>query len=521
TPLWSHLIYNPNYIVVDTPNTQSHYGNAYSSIGYFANSIDVKGDYVYYVTGTHDDNVVNDGFGIYKVNYKTGELLWGDIYNAASGAPGYFTAKAALRFRKDGDIELIGNRKIDPEGWNNYPMSYRRVYSDEKGEVLQMHYDTSNQSVVPNRGGAFNGRNIILEEDSLYLQLYIHSEIPYLCIDAVTINGTQDSIKLIQKINVPFDQTITYFSFRAFDEVFLNDSIWVLLAKIEAFDRQKEKDKMELFYINYKNLDNIHLERRVDVTNYAFYNPLGNNFEIVEDEGDVVIIGIYHDYTLEKDQQNYYVRINSKGEVVQKISKLGNDSLYYSQYFPINRVSEKYYLLSYRSHYTDKKKSLDIVSMDRKGTVQFEASFFTTDDKSEDWIDIRSNIIVGDTLVLLGTYNVGEPLLLNSTSFLMAFDMQMLREGSIVNLKEIVREQMQNTLFPNPTTGQFTLQIPDIKGNAFLQIYNVNGKSVSDEKTVLSGNNDFDITDLPSGTYIYKVYQGNKNLGSGKIVKVD
>ena len=34
----------------------------------------------------HDDNVVNDGFGIYKVNYKTGELLWGDIYNAASGA---------------------------------------------------------------------------------------------------------------------------------------------------------------------------------------------------------------------------------------------------------------------------------------------------------------------------------------------------------------------------------------------------------------------------------------------------
>ncbi|MCB9309276.1 MAG: T9SS type A sorting domain-containing protein [Lewinellaceae bacterium] len=76
-------------------------------------------------------------------------------------------------------------------------------------------------------------------------------------------------------------------------------------------------------------------------------------------------------------------------------------------------------------------------------------------------------------------------------------------------------------VFPNPTSGALNLQLSGLTANADIRIFDSNGRNVFVFPNAQNGENTLDITHLPSGTYIYKVYQGNKNLGSGKIVKVD
>ncbi|MEZ4910168.1 MAG: T9SS type A sorting domain-containing protein [Saprospiraceae bacterium] len=521
-PIWSHLLSNPNYVVVDTPDWKGHYGNAYNSIGFMHNSLKIKDDFAYFIAGTHDDNIANDGYGIYKVNYKTGEIAWGEIYNKASGAPGYFACADEVLFRSDGDVELIGNRTIDPKGWNYYPMAYRRVYDDITGEIKQMHYDTSNQSNVPYRSGAWMGENFILQEDSLYLQIYFHLNIPKLSIDAIQINGNQDSVYNFKSIEISYDSiTIDAFSFVAFNSEILNDSLWVLLAKIRASDQEVEHDRMELYFVNYKNPDHIFLERRVDVSDKVIYNPLSrNNFDMIKDGEDLLIIGIYHDYDLDPHQQNYLVRVNAKGEVTEHHPRLTVPDSYYAQYLPINRVGNKYYLWGWRSEHSDKIESFDLLSMDKQGKIQYEASFFTTDDNVEDYLSSQIAKIIGDTLILIGRYNVGEAILLKKTSFIMAFDLKDLREGSIVKLDDLL-SQFQFRAYPNPTLGNFTTDLPEVNNNVTIHFFDNTGSMAYSSCALVTGANNLDISHLPSGTYYYKVIDGVKVLGFGHIVKVD
>ncbi len=75
--------------------------------------------------------------------------------------------------------------------------------------------------------------------------------------------------------------------------------------------------------------------------------------------------------------------------------------------------------------------------------------------------------------------------------------------------------------YPNPSNGTFSLDIKGISSRADIRIYDMSGKNVFVQHEIVEGETTLDLSDLVSGTYIFKVYQQNKQIGTGTWVKVE
>ena len=76
------------------------------------------------------------------------------------------------------------------------------------------------------------------------------------------------------------------------------------------------------------------------------------------------------------------------------------------------------------------------------------------------------------------------------------------------------------SLFPNPSTGTFTLQTVGTQNfaSATIEIYNVLGERVKSEE-LSAKSEEIDLTNQPSGIYFYRVLNENGSvLGSGKVI---
>lgn len=72
-------------------------------------------------------------------------------------------------------------------------------------------------------------------------------------------------------------------------------------------------------------------------------------------------------------------------------------------------------------------------------------------------------------------------------------------------------------VYPNPFTNIVTFQLPNNVNNSLLNIYNINGEKVFG--TIVENNlQTFDLSDLKSGFYYFKINSGNE-LFQGKLIK--
>jgi len=77
---------------------------------------------------------------------------------------------------------------------------------------------------------------------------------------------------------------------------------------------------------------------------------------------------------------------------------------------------------------------------------------------------------------------------------------------------------VKSELYPNPTTGILKIDIQGIAYNTDLRIYDMSGRNVYVQTGLHEGQTIIDLSGLPSGTYIYKVYQGSREIGCGEVV---
>ena len=74
--------------------------------------------------------------------------------------------------------------------------------------------------------------------------------------------------------------------------------------------------------------------------------------------------------------------------------------------------------------------------------------------------------------------------------------------------------------YPNPSSGTLTLDITGITRPAEVRIYDMHGHNVYVQHDLDVGATTMDLSSLPAATYIYKIYQGSKVIGSGEWVKM-
>lgn len=75
-------------------------------------------------------------------------------------------------------------------------------------------------------------------------------------------------------------------------------------------------------------------------------------------------------------------------------------------------------------------------------------------------------------------------------------------------------------VYPNPNSGNFTIQLSGVSNQSLVEIYNMLGEKVFAEMLPSSQNNNLiDLTGQPNGVYFYRVLQVDGSLvGSGKLI---
>ncbi len=99
-------------------------------------------------------------------------------------------------------------------------------------------------------------------------------------------------------------------------------------------------------------------------------------------------------------------------------------------------------------------------------------------------------------------------------------------EGIIFSLKDTIVTTSTNQLttlgqiniFPNPSTGQFTLSLSNVSEKCNVEVYNVLGKRVKSEE-LRAKSEEIDLIGQPNGIYLYRVITENGGLvGEGKLI---
>jgi hypothetical protein len=85
----------------------------------------------------------------------------------------------------------------------------------------------------------------------------------------------------------------------------------------------------------------------------------------------------------------------------------------------------------------------------------------------------------------------------------------------IVNVPEI--DKKNPTIYPNPATNNFTVNLGDNNEKAFIQLFNIVGQQVYSE--TITGTTNVNVANLNSGVYMLKINQNGKVYTTKVVVK--
>lgn len=518
-PLWQHVLVNPLF--------QKHPKgslalNPHTCISTQLTTELLVDSFLFSVVPSRSELIFLDGLIVQKININTGEVLWLDIlYDQKIDSIGYVSLPYDIYMRKDGNIEFCGNRKVIDDNIQIFDQSYRAVYDFETGQKT-LYYDKSNKAKYPDLVGSLNGRYKKLNEDSLFLCTYNHlvgGEKPERGLSFCLVNAAHDSIRFLKTIIMDPQMPVHRYTFRAIKAVEVNDSIYVVLLNLEAPQGSSFAGKNILYLFNYKDINNIHLVKSIDITEYAIYDwRFGNGSGIFMNEfdGKLYIMGQYYELT-ESKQFNYIVTLDDTGKVLEYKDKIEtNDGTFYLHYKPIHISDTLQLFWAYKSKNTDKEISYDIVKMNDKKEMEYLASFFPIGN-NEEYFSPHNALWVGNRLIISGVYALGVTVDENGeprhTYYLLAFDLDDLKKGSTtVSTSEPIGIGEQVVIYPNPTLDKLYIKgVDDIQN---IYIYDSQGKIVP-----TNSSSSYDMIDLeiyPQGVYFIKI----KTTESTKTLRV-
>ncbi len=92
--------------------------------------------------------------------------------------------------------------------------------------------------------------------------------------------------------------------------------------------------------------------------------------------------------------------------------------------------------------------------------------------------------------------------------------------GNTVSTADPVPGKWEITVFPNPSAGDFRIDIAGDTQDATLMLFDMQGRMMMHYEQLEQGQHTFDFSDLPVGTYIWKLMHKGKALGEDRWVKV-
>jgi hypothetical protein len=100
--------------------------------------------------------------------------------------------------------------------------------------------------------------------------------------------------------------------------------------------------------------------------------------------------------------------------------------------------------------------------------------------------------------------------------FIARFD----KNGGIVSSTAGLEFSTAVKVSPNPFSQYIQLELQTSGANAEFRLFDMNGRNVFVQHDLIDGLNTIDLSDLHSGTYIYKIYQKGREIAGDKLIKV-
>lgn len=118
------------------------------------------------------------------------------------------------------------------------------------------------------------------------------------------------------------------------------------------------------------------------------------------------------------------------------------------------------------------------------------------------------------------SYSIGQVAYIsaNDGSFSSSEGVQQPYEVSIVTAVNEMASTVSYTVFPNPTVSGVNLSLSENNGNLNVQLFNIEGKMISEEK--INGlNTNVQMEALASGTYLLNVTDNKKVVKTFRVIK--
>ncbi len=159
--------------------------------------------------------------------------------------------------------------------------------------------------------------------------------------------------------------------------------------------------------------------------------------------------------------------------------------------------------------------------MTSSGSLDYDGNIFAIDTNGVGFTDMT------DFTGFNGKYPTGDLIMLNSKIYGMAPSggansagvVFKIDSNAVASINEIRKSDIDVNLFPNPNKGVFTIQTSDFSGQFSVQVYNMFGEKIYEQLTMNTGKCRINLSDKPSGVYLYRVIsKSSEPISEGKFI---
>ncbi len=502
---WYHQSFDPTFD--DTTSLWSQ-GHDHFYIWRHYHSVTHKG-YLYNAYPTFIKYHDVEGALVEKIDITTGELIWQQTFDLRNNDAQEIVAY--MHVNDEEHLEIGSYRRIGvPE---KSPFFFGFTYSEidkcvlsirkyrlEDGQMVSYNYPNPTASGVQHISKRTTVGNIVQSrDDSTYWSL--SESRTSLSLDLIDKrNGISlQSSEISKSTESPYD-TLKYGIESNFKNLFLGSDTLVRLNMIHG--RGDSIDNQATLNIYTNNL--------TELRKFNIQKHLQGTFRVIHLEH------IDHKYITLKvirspSSVNEYLIFDWNGNVIQNKQIVIGTQIYAFTVLKPMEVHGEFLIAAIPSM----NLAIEFLHLDAAGNLTIRNRVNYIDDKAMTpreilyWEDDTMLMSMSAGYFERNTFNVDCPYITTK------IDMQLYTSS------HETENVMHTKPYPNPSSGPFTLDISVSSGNADIRIYDMQGRNVYVQHDVTDGVTTIDLSSLIVGTYIYKVFKGSKEIGSGKWVKIN
>ena len=525
---WKYLSVDKNFIPVDTVPTGTKYSN------HLPVAAKIYGDDIYLLesTSTISPYPGEDGSLLHKLDYRTGELKWINYNNGYAGLQNrelYNRYTGYMDVLENGDIEIMGHRDVEYDKDKHVILFYstpvRKIIDGKTGIIKKENYgkDTTRRGeLITGLGGKFiknsKGENLYVSVNKYMQDSVLKEKIYFWKIKENFDLEAQPFDSVFHDTGVKRKFPISFYPL----SIPLNkDTLLLVFGNTDPDDENFPITELKYYYVNISTLDDIRIEKIVDVTDDLLYpaEVWGNQIYIINYGDNVFLTQRVWDETIEKSY-SWFTWRDKHGNLKARVDPLFADGIYY-RYFDIIGIKDDVLYMDIRvddpynqifdilkiepgNNKVQKLKRWEVLESD--SLLIFTYNFkFLPDDKLFVGLWIEKAFDIGNfhtDLIYTCYYNF------NLSDFGITFS------SNDENIKE-----NRISIFPNPASSTISINC-DINNTSQIEIIDRLGRVIYRDKSRECEELSIDISGYIPGLYFVRLIDDSgKVIGRGKFVK--